>query len=376
MKIQNVSMHSNNTQNLVFTGKIIDAHAHTGVFADGLNNTCDKFEARHFNQITSQLINGGEDTIEKIIVSNLNCINNVSPQSEAKLKEKGLSKTFLNEIDGNREMLQIAKENPVLKPLAVCQPDKNANADNIRTILKEGEFFGLKFHPLHMQLAADDVKYDDYLKAAEENKLPCLFHCDAAGCKYSSPEQIYTLAKRHPKVPVILAHLGAGEDSHSRAVNVLLESINKGDALIYADISWVDCNSVDKKIITDTLKKLQNTEKGDMTSLLLFGTDAPIGKFGADGIYDPNYYGNNIKQIKTSIKNAFGNDSEKITNKLFYENAQELFFSKKAAETVNSAKKKFGAKQGIFIAAAIVAIGVLANVLYKGLKKSPQQKNS
>ena len=97
-----------------------------------------------------------------------------------------------------------------------------------------------------MKLAANDAKYDDYMKVAEQNNLPCLFHCDAAGCKYSSPEQIYELAKRHPKVPVILAHLGAGEDSHSRAVKVLLDSINKGDATIYADISWVDCNSSDK----------------------------------------------------------------------------------------------------------------------------------
>ena len=370
MKVQNVSMRSNYAGNLAFTDKIIDAHAHTGIFGDGLNNTCDKFEARHFNQILSQPINGGEDTIEKIIISNLNCIDNITPQMEDKLKEKGLTKTFLNELDGNREILNIAKENPVLKPLAVCQPDKTQNADNIRTILKEGEFYGLKFHPLHMKLAADDAKYDDYLKLAEEKKLPCLFHCDAAGCKYSSPEQIYTLAKRHPKVPVILAHLGAGEDSHSRAVKVLLDSINKGDALIYADISWVDCNSEDKKIIVDTLKKLQNTEKGDMTSRLLFGTDAPIGKFGADGLYDQNYYGNNIKQIKTSIKNAFKDDSDKVTNKLFYENAEELFFAPKA---LKKTKKKLSTKHGIIIAAAILALGVLANALYKGLKKAPKE---
>lgn len=373
MKIQNISMRTNKAGRVVFSGKIIDAHAHVGIFADGLNNTCDKFEASHFNRITANPVNDGHDTVEKILVSNLNCIDNVSPDMEGKLTEKGLQKTFLNEIDGNREILNITKSNPILKPLAVCQPDKTQNADNIRTILKEGQFYGLKFHPLHMKLAANDTKYDDYMKVAEQNNLPCLFHCDAAGCKYSSPEQIYELAKRHPKVPVILAHLGAGEDPHSRAVKVLLDSINKGDATIYADISWVDCNSSDKKVITDTLKKLQHTEKGDMTSRLLFGTDAPIGRFGAEGLYDQNYYSENIKQIKNSIKNEFGQEGEKISNKLFYDNAQELFFIQKLSQKT---KKEFKTKHGIIIAAVLLAAAVLANALYKGLKKKPDEKNA
>lgn len=373
MKVQNISLRTNYSNNVIFSGKIIDAHTHIGTFADGLNNTCDKFEARHFNQITSNPINDGHDTLEKVLVSNLNCIDNVSPEMEGKLQEKGLSKTFLNEIDGNREMLNIANSNPLLKPLAVCQPDKTQNADNIRSILKEGKFYGLKFHPLHMKLAADDAKYDDYMKVAEKNHLPCLFHCDASGCQYSSPEQIYELAKRHPKVPVILAHLGAGEDSHSRAIKVLLDSINNGDATIYADISWVDCNSAEKNTITETLKKHQNTSKGDMTSRLLFGTDAPIGRFGADGLYDPAYYGENVKQIKNSIKNAFGANGESISNKLFYENAEELFFVKNWAK---SAKKEFKTKHGIIIAAGLLAAGVLINTLYKGLKKKPIDSNA
>lgn len=368
MKIQKVS-----TCTMAFGGKIIDAHAHIGIFADGLNNTCDKFEAHHFKQIMSNPINNGEDTIEKFIISNLNCVDNVGPEMEEKLKEKGLQKTFLNEIDGNRESLNIAKENSFLKPLAVCQPDRNPNADNIRKILKEGKFYGLKFHPSHMKLAADEFRYDDYLKVAEEYNLPCLFHCDAAGCKYSSPEQIYELAKRHPKVPVILAHLGAGEGSHSRAVKVLLDSVNKGDATLYADISWVDCNSADKKVVTDTLQKLQHTQKGDMTSRLLFGTDSPIGRFGAEGLYDPNYYGENIKQIKTAIKNVFKDNSTEIINKLFYDNAENLFFTK---SWVQKPKKEFNTKHGILIAAGIIAIGIFAIAFYKGLKKPKKDEHA
>lgn len=378
MKVQNVQL-QNRVNHPVFNGKIIDAHTHVGTYTDGLFNTCDKFEARHFKEILSHPISGGEDIVEKIIVSNLDCINNKIPQLEAKAKQKGIQMRYLNELDGNREMLRISNELPILKPLAVCQPNETVNANNIRAVLKEGTFFGLKFHPLHMKLAADDVKYDDYMRVAEEYKFPCLFHTDGVRCAYSSPEQTYALAKRHPKVPVILAHMGAGEDSHSRAVKVLLDSIENGDALLYADISWVDDGKADKRVILDTLEKLQHTSKGDMTERLLFGTDAPLGKFGADGIKDPQYYRKNIEQIKTAIKGRFKN-AEELINKVFYENAQELFFTKNWAKKMkpgggikNAINKFASTKTGALVVGGLLALGTGINAGIQALKSKPEK---
>lgn len=376
MKVQNVQLH-NRVKHPSFNGKIIDAHTHVGTYTDGLFGTCDKFEARHFREILSHPISGGEDTVEKIIVSNLDCINNKIPNLEQKAKQKGMQLRYLNELEGNREMLKIADEFPILKPLAVCQPNETINANNIRALLKEGNFYGLKFHPLHMKLAADDIKYDDYMRVADENKFPCLFHTDGVSCKFSSPEQVYELAKRHPKVPVILAHMGAGEESHSRAVKVLMDSIEKGDALIYADISWVDDGRPEKKVILDTLEKLQHTSKGDMTERLLFGTDAPLGKFGADGIKDPHYYRRNIEQIKTAIKGRFKN-AEELINKLFYENAQELFFNKSWAKKmktggIKGALNKFAStKTGALIVGGLLALGTGINAGIQALKSKPE----
>lgn len=376
MKVQNVQLH--NRVSPSFNGKIIDAHTHVGTFTDGLFGTCDKFEIRHFKDILSQPISGGADTVEKIIVSNLDCIDNTIPALREKAKQKGLKLQYLNELDGNRDMLKIAEQFPILKPLAVCQPNETVNANQIRQIVREGKFYGLKFHPLHMKLAASNPKYDDYMRVAEENNFPCLFHTDAVRCPYSSPEQVYELAKRHPKVPVILAHMGAGEESHSRAVKVMLESIEKGDALIYADISWVDDGKPEKKVILDTLEKLQHTSKGDMTSRLLFGTDAPLGKFGADGMKDPQYYRKNIEQIKSAIKGRFKN-AESIINKLFYENAQELFFTKnwakksKSSGSITSAIKKFAAsKAGALIIGGALALGTGINAGIQALKANPE----
>lgn len=113
MKVPNVQLY--NRVNPNFNGKIIDAHTHVGTFTDGLFGTCDKFEIRHFKDILSQPISGGADTVEKIIVSNLDCINNKIPALEEKARQKGIQLKYLNEIDGNREMLKISQQFPILK---------------------------------------------------------------------------------------------------------------------------------------------------------------------------------------------------------------------------------------------------------------------
>ena len=75
------------------------------------------------------------------------------------------SVNFKDEYTTNLEMLNVAKEYPKIKPLAVCQPNISENANVIRKLLEENkEFIGLKFHPECMKLAADSEKYNKYLE--------------------------------------------------------------------------------------------------------------------------------------------------------------------------------------------------------------------
>lgn len=349
--------------NINFTGKIIDAHAHLGTFIDGFRHTVDKFTVQDFVEISNSTINNGEDILEKVIVSNLDGVYQNPDGFEDVLTKKGLSLQYLSEYDANMNIYRECQKNPILKPLAICQPERHADASEIKKVLLQGEFFGLKFHPEYTKVGAENSIYEPYMKLADEFKLPCLFHCDASGSNFSSPRQIYELAKKFPKVPVILAHLGAGSDEcHQKAIDVILESIKNNDANLYADISWVDCTSSNKRVIVSALQQLQNSAKGDMTGRLLFGTDAPIGDFGAEGFKDVNYYSNNVRDIKNSIKNAFGNSADDIINKLFYQNAEDLFFAPKNVEDfvetpVNQIKNN---KFGKFVIGVITVIGTLA----------------
>jgi len=367
-------MKINPIDKMSFKGNIIDAHAHTGKWyaKDYGADSLDVFIKEPLN-IT---LNGvkQQDIVEKMLVSNLSCID---------------SNGLLDETVGNTKMLELCANNPKLYPLAVCQPNKTGgNASELKSLIdkNEGKFVGLKFHPHGLPLVASSAEYDDYLKLALKKKLPCLFHCQDNN---SSPEAIYTLAKRHPKVPVIMAHLGAGgEANHKKAIDVLLESIQKGDAKLYADISWVDWGmdgfpSNKQNSIVDVIKKLK---KENALDRLMFGTDAPLGCFGENGasnISPKQAYEQTVSNLKTVIKDNFTDDADDIINKIFHDNADELFFKKKWAEGLaqnleegitnpETVKKLSKGKIGAICAAGLLVIGTAALVLYNKFKGKPQ----
>lgn len=307
--------------NINFKGRIIDSHAHIG-------NWCgESYGTNHLDRFIKQPLENG-DVIDKMVVSSLSCLENGA-----------------SEIEGNMEVLQMAKSNDKIIPLISCEPN-NGSVQNIIKLFSENEesFCGLKFHPDGSKLMADDVKYHPYLKFAQKKNLPCLFHCGinwegsefvAEKFRYSDPKKIYEAAKTIPDTPVIMAHMGAGgERVHKMALDVLIESIEKGDAKLYADISWVDCATDEKPNIIDAIKRLKNTSKGDMTERLLFGSDIPIGEFneGFENLSGTEYYKKTINDIKRAIKENF-DDGDEIIDKIFYKNAQSLFLKKRKPKT-------------------------------------------
>ena len=171
------------------------------------------------------------------------------------------------------------------------------------------------------------------MKLAEKYNKPCLFHSEVLFDEtgnilrngVSDPDIIYETAKKFPNVPVILGHMGAGGDkAHKVGINTLLKSIENDDAKLYADLSWVDWDNPIKPNIIDVIDKLLHSSKGDMTSRLLFGTDAPLGAFGEKALKRQGAYDDNIRNIKNVIKNNFGDDSNKLISRIFYRNSKKL----------------------------------------------------
>lgn len=231
------------------------------------------------------------------------------------------SQSFQDELDCNLGMLKAAQKYPKLKPLAVCQVNKTENETVIRTLLeKYPEFIGLKFHPECMKLPANSDKYDKYLKLAREFKKPCLYHSGHIKSRFSSPELIYEKAKQFPDVPIILGHLSTGpKPSHEAAINIMVESIEKETATLYADVSWIDFGTGNLEDTILLIERLKNTKKGDYTNRILWASDAPVGEFNQQ----KDLYKHNLENFKQKILEHF-NDKNLLEN-LLYNNSKNLY---------------------------------------------------
>lgn len=307
--------------NVYFRGKIIDSHAHIGKHDGGeyQKSDLDVF-------VKSALPNN--DTIEKMIVSDLDVLHSA----------KG-------EYEGNKATLELFKNNDKYALLASCNP-KDGDAKNIKKLFKEfpNEFKGLKFHSDMQNLDLANKKYESYMDFASKNKIPCLFHSyvdtieggklNPNSIHISDPQNIYNLAKKYPKVPVVMAHMGAGgRESHDKAIDILVESVRKGDANLYADVSWVDIDDAQTHIVK-AIKRLKgigekNWKYGDQSYRLMFGTDAPLARFKENNARE--IYAEFVEKIKSSIRNDkdLKPEAEQIIDNLFYNNAKKLYLSDK-----------------------------------------------
>ena len=344
-----------------FGGNIIDSHVHIGKWGNK------SYPTSSIDTFLKQPLENG-DTVEKMFVSSLDCIND----------------KLVDEYVGNKQLLSDISENPKLYPLAVAKPDKTCGKpENLERLFKEfpNTFIGLKFHSENIGVSANGFVYDKYVDFAQRHSIPCLFHTAstydviypnghiAPHSELSRPDQVYELAKRHKRTPIIMAHMGGNFGPNAQeAVDILVSSIEKGDANLYADISWVNADTSTKPDIILAIKKLQSTSKGDMTHRLLFGSDAPLGCFGEYGGDTYKAYSNVVQDIKTEIKKAFPEDAEKLIDKIFYQNAQDLYFGNKS---VPKSLSKL-AKLGIGVIVMGVAVGVVA--ICKAIKKIADSK--
>jgi len=366
-------MRINPISKITFQRKIIDSHAHVGNwYIIGENNTkvLKDLTSNLDTFLKSPLDNG--DTVEKMLVSNLDTM--------IQRENDNIFSFLADEIEGNKKLLELAEKNSKIAPLATCQPGVGSEA-NIRNLLKSNpnKFVGLKFHPDNLRIPAGDGLYEPYMRLAEEYNLPCLFH--SGSTIHSDPTKIAELAKKYKNVPVIISHWGAeyGGD-YSKVTNSILESVKTNNSKIFADISWVDADNSAKptiKWIIETLKE----EKGALDRIV-FGTDASLGRFGAeakDAVAAHAAYSRAVQDVQAMIKKEFPDEAETIIDKIFYNNANRLFFEKETTSTSLPASiKKASSKKTALISGIIfTAFAALATYMFtKAKRDSDKQQNN
>lgn len=232
--------------------RLIDVHAHIGTFKG-----YDLSEATLIESIATA-------NVRMALISNID--GAALPDTTGNLSEK----------DANDETVKAVARHPgQLRGIAWSRPNDGsaANLDPYFDKKPPDAFVAVKFHPEMNQFPADDAKTDPYLDLCEKWQVPAVFHSDAEGSN-AAPSKIYAAAKRHPKVAVVLYHMGFG-GGHDAAIAVAKEAWTKKDAQLYLETAQADPAAVIKAV------KELGAEK------VLFGTDATYYGKGHYTKYEP-----------------------------------------------------------------------------------------
>lgn len=179
----------------------------------------------------------------------------------------------LGETETNRGTIRAVRRHPGrLRGLLWARPE-SGDAAPLEPFLSEtvegGEgcpwtdrlFVGIKLHPEMNGFPADDLRVDAYMELAAAANLTVVVHCDGT-VDLASAQRIYRLARRHPRVPVVLYHMGFG-GPHEPAIRAAEASVARGDARLYLETSQAPV-----EVVLDALDRV-GVER------VLFGTDAP-----------------------------------------------------------------------------------------------------
>lgn len=333
MKIQSVS------PSFTSNRRKIDVQGHVGNMYDSVHNTNSAFSAQ--NIIDTVEING----VKKVLVSSVSGLN---PKE---------SQFYQSETDCAKEIAQLkGNEKVAMYPLISCQPGITSDTSVIESLVDNGEFYGMKFHPSITKKSVKDnfEIYSKYLDVAEKKGLPCVFHSVTDG--FSNPAEIIKLAEQHPKLPVVLYHidLAAGFEQMSKTIDEISNSVKAGKSNLFVDISWLtglwDNAETNKNIIKQTLEKIG-------AGRVLFGSDTPIAEMG-----DRKKYEQFTDFVENIVKETCG---EETVDKVFYQNAEDLFFNKKwlekpVQEQVKKASEKIFPSKGMLIFGGAVVLGACA----------------
>ncbi|MDO5038063.1 MAG: amidohydrolase family protein [Tissierellia bacterium] len=205
-----------------------------------------------------------------------------------------VEKTILCAADAprNQEVLEAYEAYPDrLIPLVFVNPAQGEAAlEEARYYLKEKNFKGIKMHPLMHAYVADSPIADPFLDLAEEVGVPVFIH--SGHPPYSLPWSIALLAQRHPRVKVVMIHMGHG---HGMYVEAALDMAQRFDN-IYLEMSGMPMSV-----------KIREAYEKVGRDRIMFGIDAPF--------HHPTV---EIQKVLTS-----GLDEEGLED-VFYNNAAKL----------------------------------------------------
>ncbi len=226
------------------------------------------------------------------------------------MRDDKTGKMVQDEIEANEEVEWICSQFPDrLIPIATAHPGYGS-WKNVETFLKKG-FKGIKLHPYHLRIDADNPVYDPYMEIANKYQVPVQIHCGLS--PEADADKIIKLSSRHPDVPLILIHTTINPNGYASSKQILevIDAVSAGikrGQELFVDLS---CHSADNYPICKAIDKL--------------GSDRII--FGTDGNLDDSRWLKRLPEKCTSFVKAIRSQDykEDVIKRIFYLNAINLY---------------------------------------------------
>lgn len=261
---------------------IIDAHLHISLFEDNAKNLEDAF------MLLLKDMNNNKINYAIIIPDNIEKLPNIADLKKAIKLIKGHKNIFLL---GSPQIIQRG----------------SSEIKKYEKLIKNKIIKGIKFFPGHDPYYPINKKCFPYYELCQKLDVPVLFHTgensgDGKCAKWNDPKYIVKIAKKYPKLKVIITHYYWPKLDYCY-------KITKNIPNIYFELAAI----ADKEVIKKSgginkIKKILIKTISDRPDKVFYGTDWPMCKMK-----------NHIKLVKELGL------SKEMENKIFYKNAIEIY---------------------------------------------------
>lgn len=149
--------------------------------------------------------------------------------------------------------------------------------EKYRKLLEEGKIKGIKFFPGHDPYYPTDERCLPYYELCQKLDVPVLFHTgensgDSECAKWNDPKYIVEIAKKYPKLKVIITHY------YWPKLDYCYE-ITKDVSNIYFELAALaDTEVIEKSGGIEKIKEVLQKTIADRPDKVIFGTDWPMCK--------------------------------------------------------------------------------------------------
>lgn len=261
---------------------IIDSHVHISLYdnnADSLQGVFDLFlQEMEKNGISAAII----------------IPDNIEGSDSIVDLEKAI------EIIGNRKNLFLLGSPQIIQR-------GSSEIEKYQKLLEDGSVKGIKFFPGHDPYYPTDERCLPYYVLCEKLDLPVLFHTgensgDSECAKWNDPKYIVEIAKKYPKLKVIITHY------YWPKMDYCYEITKDTPNIYFETAAMADAEVVEKSGGIEKVREILRKTISDRPGNVIFGTDWPMCKIEE-----------HIELIKSL---GLGKD---IENAVFYRNSEKVY---------------------------------------------------